>query len=80
MNLTERELSWTTLDEMKVIDYIASEKPRIKDVDKKEGKKLTIQQRKARLKGYIQSCYKREWGAMDAFKCEQYAQFKLASI
>ena len=70
------EKCWTTIDEMRVIDFIASDKPR-----KKESNKLTKADRKKRLSMYIKSYFNRvDWGVMNKRKCEQYAQELLSNI
>jgi len=67
--------SWTTKDELKTIDFIASGAERKKEV------KITLQDRKKRLRGYIKSCNVRfNWVGINRRQCEQYAQSLLAKL
>ena len=67
--------SWTTKDELKTIDFISSGAERKKEV------KITLLDRKKRLRGYIKSCNNRfNWGSINKKECEQYAQSLLAKL
>ena len=67
--------SWSTSDELKIIDFIASDEPRTKGVT------VTLADRKEKLRGYIKSCQNRyTWGAINQKDAESYAQCKLAAL
>ncbi len=69
------EGAYETKHELKFIDYIAGPQLRAKDI------RLTKTERKERVRNYINSCYRRkDWGLIDANKCELHAQRVLASI
>ena len=62
--------SWGTSDEIKLINLIAKDRP-----------KVTLTERKRKLRGYIKSCSNRYvWDNIDRKKCEMYAQEKLAEL
>ena len=65
----KEEKVWTTADEMKFIDYMAS--------DEKRGmakKQPTIEERKQKLMAWIKTSTKRKWGRkIDIDKCHNHA-------
>lgn len=62
--------SWDTSDEINLINLIA-----------KDRSKVTLTERKRKLRNYINSCSNRYvWDNIDRKKCEMYAQAKLAEL
>ena len=85
-DILSNDLSWTTINEINAIDFIARDKRETKH-ESEDGKitvttsKITKSERKKKLKGYIQSCYNRvNWGQINKIVCELYAQEKLAKL
>ena len=87
--MNKEEKVWATKDELRFIDYLAADKTcKFVEVNNKERKKtgkstvkLSRVDIKKRLKGYIQSCHKRnDWHDINGAHCEMYAQALLAEL
>ena len=70
-----KSFSWSTVDEMNSIDFMASNEKRHKD------KQLSTISMKQRLRGYIEASLKRTaWAGINQVKCIAYAQTKLTQL
>ncbi len=87
--MNKEEKVWATKDELKFVDYLATDNTcKFVEVNNKERKKASKSVVKIdrvgvkkRLKGYIQSCHKRnDWGDINGVRCEMHAQKLLAEL